>query len=63
MEYGYYGLDPESKDQYLLDGIRCDMLSTTVAAIKMHPNVYEKDFDAAVAFLTKYITREHQHQV
>ena len=47
IEYGYQGLD------YLLNGIRCDKLSTAVATVRVHPDKYEKDFDAVVAFLTK----------
>ena len=57
MEYGYQGLDPGSKVPYSLNGIRCDKLSTAVAAVRAHPDKYEKDFDAAVAFLTQYIDK------
>ena len=45
IEYGSQGLDPESKVRYLLNGIRCDKLSTAVATVRAHPNKYEKDFD------------------
>ena len=45
MEYGCQGLDPESKVRYLLNGIRCDKLSTVVAAVRAHPDKYEKDFE------------------
>ena len=34
--------------------IRCDKLSTTVAAVRAHPDEYEKDFDA-VAYLLPII--------
>ena len=39
------------KVQYLLNGIRCDELSTAVAKVRAHPDRYEKDFDAVVTFL------------
>ena len=55
MEYGYQGLDPGSKAQYLLNGIRCNKLSTAVA--RVHPDKYEKDFDTVVAILTQYIDK------
>ena len=42
---------------YLLNGIRCDKLSTAVALVKVHPDKYKKDFDAVVAFLTQYIDK------
>ena len=57
VEYGYQGFDPESKVRYLLNGIRCDKLSTAVATIRAHPDKYDKDFDAVVAFLTQYIDK------
>ena len=50
-------LEPRSKVCYLLNGIRCDKLSTAVAKVKVYPNKYEKDFDAAVTFLTQYIDK------
>ena len=53
VEYGYQGLDLGSKVQFLLNGIRCDKLSTAVAAVRVHPDKYEKNFDAVVAFLTQ----------
>ena len=43
---------------YLLNCIRCDRLSTAVAAGRAHPDRYEKDFDAVVAFLTQYIDKK-----
>ena len=52
MEYGYQGLDPGLKVQYLLNGIWCDKLSTVVAADSAPPNEYKKDFKAVVAFIT-----------
>ena len=60
MEYVYQGLDPGSKVRYLLNGIRCDKLSTAAATVSVHPDKYEKDFDTVVTFLTQ---RKHQHQV
>ena len=57
MEYGYQGLDPGSKVQYLLNGIRCDKLAMAVAAVRAHPDKYQKDFNAVVAFLTQYIDK------
>ena len=57
MECGYQGLDQRSKVQYLLNGIRFDKLSTAVTLVRMHPNKYEKDLDAVVAFLTQYINK------
>ena len=33
-------------------------MSTTVAAVRAHPDRYEKDFDAVVAFLTQYIDKK-----
>ena len=58
MEYGYQGLDPGSKVQCLLNGIKCDNFSTAVAEVMVHPYKYEKDFDAVVAFLNQYIDKK-----
>ena len=52
MEYEYQGLDTGSKVIYLLNSIRYEKLSTAVATVRAHPDKYEKDFDAVVAFLT-----------
>ena len=41
----------------MLNGIRCDKLFTAVAAIKAHPDKYENDFDAVVAFPTQYVDK------
>ena len=57
MEYEYQDIDPGLKVWYLLSGIRCDKLSTAVAAARVHPNKHEKNFDAVVAFLTQYINK------
>ena len=57
MEYGYQGLDLGSKIRYLLNGIRCDKLSTAVTSVRVHPDKYEKDFDAIVTFPTQYINK------
>ena len=57
MEYGYQGLDPGSKVIYLLNGIRCDKLSTAVVSVMAHLDKYKKDCDAVVTFLTKYIDK------
>ena len=57
MEYGYQKLDPRSKVRYLLNSIRCEKLSTAVTAVMAHPDKYEKDFNAVVAFLTQYIDK------
>ena len=57
MEYGYQGLDPESKVWYLVNGIKCDKLSTAVAAIRAHQDKNKKDFNVVVAFLTQYIDK------
>ena len=57
MKYGYKGLNPVLKVRYLLNGIRCNKLFTVVAILKVHPDKYEKDFDAVIAFLTQYINR------
>ena len=53
MEYGYQGLDPGLKVWYLLNGIRCDKLSTEVTTVRAHPDKYKKDFDTVVTFLTQ----------
>ena len=53
MKYGYQGLDPGLMVQYLLNGIRCDKLSTAVAAVRAHPDKYKKDFDAVVTLLSQ----------
>ena len=58
MEYGYQGLNPGSKIQYLLNDIRCDKLSTAFAAVRAYPDKYMKDFDTVVAFLTQYIKKK-----
>ena len=34
-----------------------DKLSTSVMSVRVHPDKYEKDFDAVVAFLTQYIDK------
>ena len=56
MEYGYQGLYPGSKVQYLLNDIRCDKLSTVVTIVRTHLGK-EKDFNAVVVFLTQYIEK------
>ena len=33
-------------------------MSTTVNAVRAHPDMYKKDFDAVVTFLTKYINKK-----
>ena len=58
MECGYQGLNPGSKVRYLLNGIRCDKLSTKVATVRAYPDRYNKDFDALVTLLTKYIDKK-----
>ena len=40
MQYGYHGLDPGSKVQYLLNGIRCDKLFKAVATVRAHHDKY-----------------------
>ena len=57
MEYGYQGLDPGSKVRYLLNGIRCNKLSTAVATVRTHQDKYKKNFNAVVTFLTQYINK------
>ena len=57
MEYGYQHLDPGSKVQYLLNGIRCNELSTAVVTGRVHQNKYKREFDRVVAFLTQYINK------
>ena len=52
MEYGYQGLDPGLKVRYLLNDIRCDKLSTAVVTVRAHPDMYEKNFNTVVTFLT-----------
>ena len=32
-------------------------MSTAVAAVRAHPDQYEKDFDAVVTFLSQYINK------
>ena len=39
MEYGCQGLDPGSKVQYLLNGIRCDKLFMAVATVRAHSDI------------------------
>ena len=39
------------------NGIRCYKLSTAVATVRAHPDVYKKDFDAVVTFVSQYIDR------
>ena len=58
MEYRYQGLDPGLKVRYLLNDIMCDRLSIAVAAVRAHPDRYEKDFDAVITFLSQYIDRK-----
>ena len=38
---------------HLLPGIQCRKISTTVAAVKAHPDKNERDFQAAVVYLFK----------
>ena len=33
-------------------------MSIEIAAVIVHPDKYEKDFDAVVAFLTQYINKK-----
>ena len=58
MEYCHQGLDLGLKVWYLLNGIRCDKLSTAVAAVRVHPDRYKKNFDKVVSFLTQYIDKK-----
>ena len=43
--------------KYLLNGIRCDKLPTAVTSVRVHPDKYEKDFDAVNAVLTQHIDK------
>ena len=52
MENRDQGLNPGSKVRYLLNDIRCDKLSIAVTTVRVHPDKYDKDFDAVVTFLT-----------
>ena len=63
MEYGYQCLDPRLKGEYLLNGIRCDKLSTTVTTVRVLPDKYVKDFDLILTFFTQYTKRKDQHRV
>ena len=58
MRDGYQGLDPGSKVEYLLNGIRYDKLSTAVTAVRAHPDKYKKNFDAVVAILIQYFYKK-----
>ena len=51
MEYGYQDLDQVTKVCHLLNGNRCDKLFIAIVIVKAHPDKYEKDFGAVVAFL------------
>ena len=42
----------------MLNGIRCDRLSTAVASVRVHTDNYKKDFDTVVTFLTQYINKK-----
>ena len=55
MEYWGQGLYPGSR--YLLSGIKCDKLSTTVAMVRAYSDKDEKDIDEVVTFLTKYVEK------
>ena len=57
MKCGHQDLDPGLDDQYLLNSMRCDKLSTAVAAVRVHTDKYEKVFDAVVASITQYIDK------
>ena len=37
--------------------IRCDKFSTAGATVRVHPDKYEKDFDAVVTLLSQYINK------
>ena len=41
----------------MLNGIRCDKLSTEVATVRVHPDKYKKDFYEVVTFLSQYIDK------
>ena len=63
MEHGYQGLVPELKVKYVLNGIKCDKLSTAVATAKVQQDEYKKDFDVVVTFLSQDIKKKTQHLV
>ena len=58
MEYEYQGLDPGSKVWYLMNGIRCDKLSTAVTTVRVHPDKYKKGFGTVGTILTQYINKK-----
>ena len=37
---------------------KCDKFSTAVTTVRVHPDKYEKNFGAAVTFLTQYIDKK-----
>ena len=43
--------------RYVLNGLRCDKLSTAVATVRAHPDKYKKDFDTLVTFLIQFINK------
>ena len=54
-EYGYENLDPWTKIHHLLNGIKCDELSSAIATVRSHADKYEKSFDEVVALITQCI--------
>ena len=62
MEYEYQGIYPGSNVWYLLNGIRCDKLSTAVATVRAHSYKNKKNFDAVVASPTQYIDKRAPKQ-
>ena len=49
MEYGYKGPDPGTNIYHLLNGIRCDNISTAV--VEAHPDRYKMDFNSFIFYL------------
>ena len=57
-ENKYQHLNPGIKVCQLLNGIRWEMVSVVVAAVKAHPDKYVKDFDAVTTFFTSTLTKK-----
>ena len=60
--YEYQELDLRTNVCYLLHGIRYGKMSTSVAAVMAHTDIYEKDFNAVVAYLSLYVEKQRENQ-
>ena len=58
--YWYQGLEPGTKIDHLLNGIRCNKMSTEVTIIKARPERCEKDFDLLLPSQNMLKSKDYQ---